>query len=225
MRGKPKSKLVLTWRQQDSFDRAEEMYPFATNVLVPDIAFALGSLRRWIDKIGHRCQPPEQKDLLLFFRADKESVLRSSHKTESYLRSVLDSLPGGGDVTFRVGDWNHRYNWCGRTSDNADDSLASFDVDYLAESVATHLTSGKVVVTDRLHGTISALLMHLPHVAMDNAFLKISHTREVSLTSSPLCQNRRPSVTHKCTSTGHLPTPPRSSFWKHCRQHWSCSVP
>ena len=191
MRGKPKSKLVLTWRQQDSFDRAEEMYPFATNVLVPDIAFALGSLRRWIDKIGHRCQPPEQKDLLLFFRTDKESVLRSSHKTESYLRSVLDSLPGGGDVTFRVGDWNHRYNWCGRnSSDNADDSLASFDVDYLAESVATHLTSGKVVVTDRLHGTISALLMHLPHVAMDNAFLKISRTREVALRSSPLCQNR-----------------------------------
>jgi exopolysaccharide biosynthesis predicted pyruvyltransferase EpsI len=37
-----KTKVILTWREESSFFRAQELYPFVDNRLIPDIAFMIG---------------------------------------------------------------------------------------------------------------------------------------------------------------------------------------
>ena len=51
--------------------------------------------------------------------------------------------------------------------------------------------SGKVIVTDRLHASILAFLMHKPHVYVDQMYRKISMTREVAFEVSEKCGNRK----------------------------------
>jgi pyruvyl transferase EpsO len=42
----------------------------------------------------------------------------------------------------------------------------------------TLLASGRVVITDRLHGHILCLLMGVPHVVLDNTYGKLSTFRD-----------------------------------------------
>eukprot|EP00964_Phaeocystis_antarctica_P043268 scaffold24819_cov77-Phaeocystis_antarctica.AAC.1 len=37
--------LTLTWRETEGFEKAQKLYPGATNVLSPDIAFMIGQVR------------------------------------------------------------------------------------------------------------------------------------------------------------------------------------
>ena len=37
-----KDKIHLNWRQEDSFNKANSLYPFVTNHLLPDVAFMIG---------------------------------------------------------------------------------------------------------------------------------------------------------------------------------------
>ena len=50
---------------------------------------------------------------------------------------------------------------------------------------------GKVLVTDRLHASILAFLMHKPHVYVDQMYDKIRKTREVAFDSSDKCRNKK----------------------------------
>jgi len=52
----------------------------------------------------------------------------------------------------------------------------------------TLLTSGKVVITDRLHGHILCTLLNIPHVILDNSYQKISAFRDTWKTGLELCQ-------------------------------------
>ena len=49
------------------------------------------------------------------------------------------------------------------------------------------LNTASVIVTDRLHASILALLMNKPHVYLETATGKLSATREVSFQSSTAC--------------------------------------
>ena len=51
-------------------------------------------------------------------------------------------------------------------------------------------SSSRVVVTDRLHASIFAFLMHKPHVYLDQSYGKIRLTREVAFNTSTFCQDR-----------------------------------
>ena len=58
---------MLTWRQEDSLEQAEQLYPRVTNILLPDAAFMIGPLREstaW-------SLPGQQRDLLLLLRDDQ----------------------------------------------------------------------------------------------------------------------------------------------------------
>ena len=48
---------------------------------------------------------------------------------------------------------------------------------------------GHVLITDRLHASIFAFLLHKPHVFVDQSYCKITNTREVAFDSSKYCQN------------------------------------
>lgn len=50
------------------------------------------------------------------------------------------------------------------------------------------LSSGQVVITDRLHGHILCTLMGIPHVVLDNHYRKISNFREAWGTGQGFCQ-------------------------------------
>ena len=51
------------------------------------------------------------------------------------------------------------------------------------------LAGGKVLITDRLHSSILAFLMHKPHVYLDQMYGKIRKTREVALEVSEKCKS------------------------------------
>jgi hypothetical protein len=40
-----KHQIVLTWRQENSYNEALHLYPFVDNRLVPDIAFMIGPIK------------------------------------------------------------------------------------------------------------------------------------------------------------------------------------
>ena len=52
-------------------------------------------------------------------------------------------------------------------------------------------SSSRVVITDRLHASIFAFLLHKPHVYLDQSYGKIRRTREVAFNSSDHCQDRK----------------------------------
>ena len=49
------------------------------------------------------------------------------------------------------------------------------------------LSSGEVVITDRLHGHIMCTLMNIPHVVLDNSYRKIGNFRDAWGTGEELC--------------------------------------
>ena len=52
------------------------------------------------------------------------------------------------------------------------------------------LAGGKVLITDRLHSSILAFLLHKPHVFVDQSYGKIGKTREVAFEVSEDCADR-----------------------------------
>jgi pyruvyl transferase EpsO len=48
------------------------------------------------------------------------------------------------------------------------------------------LSSGKVAITDRLHGHILCLLLSIPHVVLDNSYRKVSSFYETWTEASDL---------------------------------------
>ena len=58
-------------------------------------------------------------------------------------------------------------------------------------SCACRLATAKVVVTDRLHGSIFAFLNGKPHIYIDQMYKKIERTREVAFRHSDACRQKK----------------------------------
>ena len=65
-----------------------------------------------------------------------------------------------------------------------------FDYQYMFKSSIAMFAAGKVLITDRLHVSILAFLMHKPHVYVDQMYGKIRKTREVAFEVSEKCKDR-----------------------------------
>ena len=102
-----KKLITLTWRQQNSFDQAQELYPFVNNILVPDVAFMVGPLPD-TDKWSTN---KDQYNVLFLLRTDGESIVQKEAKTqcnctkETYVTQLMQSNGDSKDFTFRVVDW------------------------------------------------------------------------------------------------------------------------
>ncbi|GAX21541.1 hypothetical protein FisN_6Hh432 [Fistulifera solaris] len=164
------SRVVFSWRERKGYNEALKEYPFATNLLVPDIAFHLGPYERRITKEKEALQ----LDIVFFLRTDKESVISSSHDD---IRSMLNALEGGDDLRFGVFDWNTRF------------ALWPSDDFLFTESAIQMLSLGKVVICDRLHAAILSYLSGIPFVYIDQATAKISSTLEVAFESWEGCKD------------------------------------
>ena len=95
-----KSQIILTWRQENSYIKAKELYPLVDNRLVPDMAFMIGPLIQtdvWTNK-------RQKVDILFGLRIDKESRF-SEQRNKAKLTSILKKSVKTANLSFELGDW------------------------------------------------------------------------------------------------------------------------
>ena len=95
-----KRQIILTWRQENSYMKAKELYPLVDNRLVPDMAFMIGPLNQtdvWTNK-------RKKVDILFGLRIDKESRF-SELRNKVKLTSILKKSPKTADLSFELADW------------------------------------------------------------------------------------------------------------------------
>ena len=184
--------LVLMVRERRSASRGRDMG--LDPVLVPDAALQLGSLARPV---------PARVDVLWQHRSDKEQARRDLDP-----RSVVPD-----DIAVEVRDWLGSLDddeeprglgerlavWAeGRASTAVEQGRGRRVVPDVLQvaypPMARHwtrrgvhmLSLGRVVVTDRLHGHLLALLAGIPHVALDNATGKVHDVLDAWTGDHPL---------------------------------------
>ena len=163
-------RLTFTWRERASYDIAKELYPFARNMIVPDIAFQLGEFQ------PKRPRKDLLVDILFFLRQDKESNLRKELGGQGAQRFITKVMEDRGEnKTFRTVDWGSRLSLFG----NKDHLDVQTGVELLA--------LGKVAVVDRLHAGILSYLSGLHFIYIDNSYGKLSKTLTTAVEGREEC--------------------------------------
>ena len=114
------------------------------------------------------------------------------------IRNILEETPLTSQLSFDLVDW-----WdTGKYLDTAlkDPAGPHFEYKVINEGKFDYMemfrrsiamfSSSRVVITDRLHASILAFLLHKPHVYLDQSYGKIRLTREVAFNTSTFCQDR-----------------------------------
>ena len=148
-----KARTIFMWREKESFEEASRLYPFVTNMIVPDMAFQLGPYARI------RNHPKKLVDIVIFLREDHESRV-DSERNEYSIRRMLPKE----DMTFKIVDWSDREKIFGSTDP------------FFTDTSIELLSLGKIVVCDRLHAAILAYLAGLPFVYIDQVSGKVTKT-------------------------------------------------
>jgi exopolysaccharide biosynthesis predicted pyruvyltransferase EpsI len=151
-------RLTFTWRERASYDIAKELYPFARNMIVPDIAFQLGEFQ------PKRPRKDLLVDILLFLRRDMESNLEEPLRQNLQMGITMMIKDGGENKTFQIVDWDSRKSLFGEKD--------HFDVPSGIELLAL----GKVAIVDRLHAGILSYLSGLHFIYIDNVYGKLTKT-------------------------------------------------
>lgn len=155
--------FVLLVRDQPSLDFARRHFRCET-ALCPDMAFYIGALTR----------KPPTLDLFYLLRTD--------------LEKSISGLPEHQARTFKVDDWleddrlaiktttalSRVWNF-GTPRDKARFAKYERLAKLRLQRGTEMLSSGRVVITDRLHGHIMSVLLGIPHVALDNNYGKLSN--------------------------------------------------
>jgi len=169
--------FTLIARERQSYDFARRAFDVPT-LLAPDMAFALGPLER---------PAPVRRGLFWLARSDAERVERTPPLPGLPCGDWLpdDAADGMSLRTQRVLRLNRRLvehvrdeprraarRW--RALASTFDPLAAAWVQRGLDLVA----STRVLVTDRLHAHVFAILLGVPHVVLDNSYGKIRSTFE-----------------------------------------------
>ena len=164
-----KDRITLMWREQYSYDQASKLYPWANNMVVPDIAFQLGPF----DTTTYE----KDVDVVVFLRNDKESVLTEYRNNHTKIEQIFDRLTGGKrKVSFRVVDWNRLGELFGKGK-------------YFTENALKLVSMGNVIVCDRLHAFILSYLAGVPIVYIDQSTMKITKTTGVAFDAWEGCHD------------------------------------
>ena len=107
-----KTKMILTWRQNDSYEIAHSLYPQVDNRLVPDMALMIGPLKESFSWSLNQTQV----DILFLMRNDKES-LHIEKRNIDKLRQILDRDQETTGLSFYLVDWWDRDVFFNKTSD------------------------------------------------------------------------------------------------------------
>jgi pyruvyl transferase EpsO len=162
--------FVLLVRDRRSYESATSAFA-CTVVMCPDMAFCLGPLRP---------ARPATYDLLLLLRTDRESTKRAPQHDLAIGGSVLRADWPAESRTFRpamkarsaAGALARGMRWYDPLV------LREHLYDRLADARVRRgldlLSSGRYVIADRLHAHILALLLGIPHHALDNSYGKLA---------------------------------------------------
>ena len=155
----------LLVRDQPSYEFATANFDCEVR-LCPDMAFFLGALDR---------QGTPEVDVFYLMRTDKERALGAPTGRPEYTSRVADWL-----TESRLSVQAHkllgiarglRGGWPGRAA------LRRVRYDAAARARVVRgcrlLSSGRVVITDRLHAHILSLLLGIPHAVLDNSYGKL----------------------------------------------------
>jgi pyruvyl transferase EpsO len=181
--------FTLLTREPQSLAYAREHFAVPSEVC-PDLAFALG--------MRHRAREPAV-DVLWLARADPESSGYAPPANEPGVVEVVDWLaPVAGEPEWPLPARAQRWvnglltdlaerrpataRYTGRLVAPTFDPLAARWVD----RGCAILARGRVVVTDRLHGHLLALLQGIPHVVLDNSYGKLRSVHDTWTHASPL---------------------------------------
>lgn len=177
----------LLVRDEQSLDVAAASFDVPVD-LCPDMAFGMG-------RIDRPCSP--ETDIVWLRRRDIESSVgdlppASDAAIVDWLEDVPDE-PSASVSVRAIGRLNAGLTE--RMADGRTDrwgGLLARTFDPLARHWVRRgcliLSRGRVVVTDRLHGHVLALLMGIPHVVMDNANGKVGALYDTWTSASPLVQ-------------------------------------
>lgn len=156
-------RLIVLARSRESFVRARQLD--CESLLCPDMAFCMGELR-----------PPVAATLetVLLLRTDKESgkIRPQDVSIRSDRSLVADWLHEPRSFTWR----NRLLSLLRRAAKRSDRGR---EARYAALAIARVerglrlLSSGRAVITNRLHGHILSLLLGRPHCVLDNSYGKV----------------------------------------------------
>lgn len=172
----------LMVRDRDSLAQAQALHNGAS-YLCPDMALCLGARKR---------PASPTYDIVCLLRTDKE-------------KATADFTASQGPESILVTDWIEepvsRLNRFVRQMDRLHSNYPRWTTSLFRLKrpfyhwLATErmhrgeliLSSGKVVVTDRLHAHILCTLLDIPHVVLDNSYRKIGNFRDVWGTGGSKC--------------------------------------
>ena len=174
--------LTLLLRDRRSLALAREHFS-ARSLLCPDMAFAIGTLERPIEPV---------RDVTLVARTDAESA---GHLVGLPLDlEPTDWIEWKGYAGLIAGiTWRARFRAARLMSEfSVAPRIAQRRYDALARSRMLPglklLSTGRTVITDRLHGHILSLLLGIPHVVLDNSYGKVKGVYDAWTQSAALAQ-------------------------------------
>lgn len=153
--------LIVCAREQVSFDRMTMYYPKCRVILTPDIVLSLQP---------RLCQARE--NVLICLRNDKEK------KTSPLL---LDEIR----IAANTADFQYRY-----TDTIASSYVFRKDRDETVRDKLNEFASAKLVITDRLHGMIFAVITRTPCLVLPNGNHKVKGVYDLWLSKCPFIQYR-----------------------------------
>ncbi|MBZ5589300.1 MAG: polysaccharide pyruvyl transferase family protein [Acidobacteriia bacterium] len=183
-------RFVLMVRDRPSLELARTRLAVPVH-LAPDMAFGLPDLR-------DRRDPPDT-DVLWLLRRDIEAADRTARRAAAKDRpgAVRDWTRPGIELIRVMWRGYGRAQWLSWMLLRLPKALLRRREAWVQGSFATLaeirlaiglrlLSTGRVLVTDRLHGHVLALLMGIPHVCLDNSNGKVRNLYETWTSGHPL---------------------------------------
>src|SRR5699024_6921589 len=138
--------LTLTAREKNTFDLFEEYYDKSNNILTPDIGLYLDETDKMVEREG----------LLVCLRGDREKVTDTNILMNSVKQQAKEYNLG---ITY--------------TDTVLDRPLFKKQREKYLQKKLNEFRTSKLVVTDRLHGMIFAVITSTPCIALDNKTGKV----------------------------------------------------
>jgi exopolysaccharide biosynthesis predicted pyruvyltransferase EpsI len=177
--------VTLTWRDEQSYKDACEMFPDTTSVLVPDVAFAAGPLE---------VSGPPRHPVVCIARRDQEGgelcAVRLSDGTQV-------DWTGRGDPSVMIKraptlTMLALERRLGRLmGPSLRMALCKIFADVTVDGAKNLASSAEVVVSDRLHAHVLCMMLGIPHVMVDTRYGKVSSFIHTWTESSDLVELAR----------------------------------
>jgi exopolysaccharide biosynthesis predicted pyruvyltransferase EpsI len=160
--------VSLTWRDRHSYESALELFPETSSALVPDVAFALGPM----DRVDQPKYP-----ILCISRHDHEGGELCAVRPTDGIQ--LDWSRGGSLATMLRREPILAALALERRSrlflgDHVRMAMYGTFASITVQLAKSLVSSGDVVVSDRLHAHILCVQLGIPHVMVDTRYGKIS---------------------------------------------------